>query len=214
MEEENKIEQKVEQKPLSKREKKKLAKQEKKQRKKEQKLADKEFERNHPLRKRKIAAWIVELVGLVIAAVPGVIFVGLFIAALAAYFFGALVLLFLAIGFIFFGLGYFIYAGTADNPSPQGYFGLGTGIIDWGNSLINIINTLNGWFLTIFGGVSLVINLVGFALLLTSLNACSKKHKVAYIILMVLIILASLGIFVLGLTKVIPSGAPAVPPAE
>ena len=214
MEEENKIEQKVEQKPLSKREKKRLAKQEKKQRKKEKKLADKEFERNHPLRKRKIAAWIVELVGLVILAVPGVIFVGLFIAALGAYLIGALVLLVLAIGFIFLGLGYFIYAGTTENPSPEGYFGLGTGIIDWGNSLINIINTLNGWFLTIFGGVSLLINLVGFILLLTSLNACSKKHKVAYIILMVLIILASLGILIIGLTKVIPSGAPAVPPTE
>ena len=210
MEEENKIEQK----PLSKREKKRLAKQEKKQRKKEQKLADKEFEKNHPLRKRKIAAWIVELVGLVIAAVPGVIFVGLFIAALAAYLFGALVLLFLAMGFIFFGIGYLIYAGTTDNPSTAGYFASGTRILDWGNSLINIMNTLNGWFLTIFGGVSLVINLVGFVLLLTSLNACSKKHKVAYIILMVLIILASLGIFVIGLTKVIPSGAQAVPITE
>ena len=79
MEEKNIIEQKEEQKPLSKREKKKLAKQEKKQKKKEQKLADKEFEKNHPLRKRKIAAWIVELVGLTITAVPGVIFLGLFI---------------------------------------------------------------------------------------------------------------------------------------
>ena len=214
MEEENKIEQKVEQKPLSKREKKRLAKQEKKQRKKEQKLADKEFEKNHPLRKRKIAAWIVELVGLVILAVPGVLFVGLFIAALAAYIVGALVLLFLAMGFIFFGIGYFIYAGSTDNPSVQGYFGIATDILDWGNSLINIMDTLNGWFLTIFGGVSLVINLVGFILLLTSLNACSKKHKVASIILMVLIILASIVIFVLGLTKVIPSGAPAVPPTE
>ena len=214
MEEENKIEQKVEQKPLSKREKKRLAKQEKKQRKKEQKLADKEFERNHPLRKRRRAAWIIELVGLVVAAVPGVLIVGLFIAALAAYIFGALIIVFLAFGFIFFGLGYFIYAGTVDHATPEGYFGLGTGILDWGNSLMNIINTLNGWFLTIFGGASLVINLVGFILLLTSLDACSKKHKVAYIILMVLIVLASAGILALGLTKVIPSGAPAVPPTE
>ena len=214
MEEENKTIQNVEQKPLSKREKKRLAKQEKKQRKKEKKLADKEFERNHPLRKRKIAAWIVELVGLVILAVPGVIFVGLFIAALGAFIVGALILLLLAMGFIFFGIGYFIYAGTTDNPSPEGYFSSGTRILDWGNSLINIMDTLNGWFLTIFGGVSLVINLVGFILLLTSLNACSKKHKVTYIILMVLIILASVGILVSGLTKVMPLSAPAVPPTE
>ena len=206
MEEKNIIEQKEEQKPLSKREKKKLAKQEKKQRKKEQKLADKEFEKNHPLRKRKIAAWIVELVGLTITAVPGVIFLGLFIVALAAYILGAFILLILGFGLLCLGLGYLIYAGTVDNPSIEGYFGLSAGIINWGNSLINIINTLDGWFLTIFGGVSLVINIVGFVLLLTSLNACSKKHKVSYIILMVLIILASAGILVLGLTKVIPLG--------
>ena len=207
MEEKNIIEQKEEQKPLSKREKKKLAKQEKKQRKKEQKLADKEFEKNHPLRKRKIAAWIVELVGLAITAVPGVIFVGLFIVALLAYILGAFILLILGFGLLCLGLGYLIYAGTVDNPSIEGYFGLSAGIINWGNSLINIINTLDGWFLTIFGGVSLVINIVGFVLLLTSLSACSKKHKVSYIILMVLIILASAGILVLGLTKVIPLGA-------
>lgn len=207
MEEKNIIEQKEEQKPLSKREKKKLAKQEKKQRKKEQKLADKEFEKNHPLRKRKIAAWIVELVGLAITAVPGVIFLGLFIVALLAYILGAFILLILGFGLLCLGLGYLIYAGTVDNPSIEGYFGLSAGIINWGNSLINIINTLDGWFLTIFGGVSLVINIVGFVLLLTSLNACSKKHKVSYIILMVLIILASAGILVLGLTKVIPLGA-------
>lgn len=206
MEEKNIIEQKEEQKPLSKREKKKLAKQEKKQRKKEQKLADKEFEKNHPLRKRKIAAWIVELVGLAITAVPGVIFLGLFIVALLAYILGAFILLILGFGLLCLGLGYLIYAGTVDNPSIEGYFGLSAGIINWGNSLINIINTLDGWFLTIFGGVSLVINIVGFVLLLTSLNACSKKHKVSYIILMVLIILASAGILVLGLTKVIPLG--------
>ncbi len=206
MEEKNIIEQKEEQKPLSKREKKKLAKQEKKQRKKEQKLADKEFEKNHPLRKRKIAAWIVELVGLTITAVPGVIFLGLFIVALAAYILGAFILLILGFGLLCLGLGYLIYAGTVDNPSIEGYFGLSAGIINWGNSLINIINTLDGWFLTIFGGVSLVINIVGFVLLLTSLNACSKKHKVSYIILMVLIILASAGILILGLTKVIPLG--------
>ena len=207
MEEKNIIEQKEEQKPLSKREKKKLAKQEKKQRKKEQKLADKEFEKNHPLRKRKIAAWIVELVGLTITAVPGVIFLGLFIVALAAYILGAFILLILGFGLLCLGLGYLIYAGTVDNPSIEGYFGLSAGIINWGNSLINIINTLDGWFLTIFGGVSLVINIVGFVLLLTSLSACSKKHKVSYIILMVLIILASAGILILGLTKVIPLGA-------
>lgn len=207
MEEKNIIEQKEEQKPLSKREKKKLAKQEKKQRKKEQKLADKEFEKNHPLRKRKIAAWIVELVGLAITAVPGVIFVGLFIVALLAYILGAFILLILGFGLLCLGLGYLIYAGTVDNPSIEGYFGLSAGIINWGNSLINIINTLDGWFLTIFGGLSLVINIVGFVLLLTSLSACSKKHKVSYIILMVLIILASAGILVLGLTKVIPLGA-------
>ena len=206
MEEKNIIEQKEEQKPLSKREKKKLAKQEKKQRKKEQKLADKEFEKNHPLRKRKIAAWIVELVGLTITAVPGVIFLGLFIVALLAYILGAFILLILGFGLLCLGLGYLIYAGTVDNPSIEGYFGLSAGIINWGNSLINIINTLDGWFLTIFGGVSLVINIVGFVLLLTSLNACSKKHKVSYIILMVLIILASAGILILGLTKVIPLG--------
>ena len=207
MEEKNIIEQKEEQKPLSKREKKKLAKQEKKQKKKEQKLADKEFEKNHPLKKRKIAAWIVELVGLTITAVPGVIFVGLFIVALLAYILGAFILLILGFGLLCLGLGYLIYAGTVDNPSIEGYFGLSAGIINWGNSLINIINTLDGWFLTIFGGVSLVINIVGFVLLLTSLNACSKKHKVSYIILMVLIILASAGILILGLTKVIPLGA-------
>ncbi len=207
MEEKNIIEQKEEQKPLSKREKKKLAKQEKKQRKKEQKLADKEFEKNHPLRKRKIAAWIVELVGLAITAVPGVIFLGLFIVALLAYILGAFILLILGFGLLCLGLGYLIYAGTVNNPSIEGYFGLSAGIINWGNSLINIINTLDGWFLTIFGGVSLVINIVGFVLLLTSLNACSKKHKISYIILMVLIILASAGILVLGLTKVIPLGA-------
>lgn len=207
MEEKDKIEQKEEQKPLSKREKKKLAKQEKKQKKKEQKLADKEFEKNHPLRKRKIAAWIVELVGLTITAVPGVIFLGLFIVALLAYILGAFILLILGFGLLCLGLGYLIYAGTVDNPSIEGYFGLSAGIINWGNSLINIINTLDGWFLTIFGGVSLVINIVGFVLLLTSLNACSKKHKVSYIILMVLIILASAGILILGLTKVIPLGA-------
>ena len=206
MEEKNIIEQKEEQKPLSKREKKKLAKQEKKQKKKEQKLADKEFEKNHPLRKRKIAAWIVELVGLAITAVPGVIFLGLFIVALLAYILGAFILLILGFGLLCLGLGYLIYAGTVDNPSIEGYFGLSAGIINWGNSLINIINTLDGWFLTIFGGVSLVINIVGFVLLLTSLSACSKKHKVSYIILMVLIILASAGILVLGLTKVIPLG--------
>ena len=207
MEEKNIIEQKEEQKPLSKREKKKLAKQEKKQRKKEQKLADKEFEKNHPLRKRKIAAWIVEFVGLAITAVPGVIFLGLFIVALLAYILGAFILLILGFGLLCLGLGYLIYAGTVDNPSIEGYFGLSAGIINWGNSLINIINTLDGWFLTIFGGVSLVINIVGFVLLLTSLSACSKKHKVSYIILMVLIILASAGILILGLTKVIPLGA-------
>ena len=206
MEEKNIIEQKEEQKPLSKREKKKLAKQEKKQKKKEQKLADKEFEKNHPLRKRKIAAWIVELVGLAITAVPGVIFLGLFIVALLAYILGAFILLILGFGLLCLGLGYLIYAGTVDNPSIEGYFGLSAGIINWGNSLINIINTLDGWFLTIFGGVSLVINIVGFVLLITSLSACSKKHKVSYIILMVLIILASAGILVLGLTKVIPLG--------
>ena len=206
MEEKNIIEQKEEQKPLSKREKKKLAKQEKKQKKKEQKLADKEFEKNHPLRKRKIAAWIVELVGLTITAVPGVIFLGLFIVALLAYILGAFILLILGFGLLCLGLGYLIYAGTVDNPSIEGYFGLSAGIINWGNSLINIINTLDGWFLTIFGGVSLMINIVGFVLLITSLSACSKKHKVSYIILMVLIILASAGILVLGLTKVIPLG--------
>lgn len=212
MEEENKIEQKVEQKPLSKREKKRLAKQEKKQRKKEQKLADKEFERNHPLRKRRRAAWIVELVGLGVTAVPGVLIIGLSIAAVAAYILGALIYLFLIFGLLIFGLGYLIYYFSVEHATIDGYFSPGSTVVGWGADLMRFVNGLDGWFLTIFGGVSLVINIVGFVLLLTSLSACSKKHKVAYIILMVLIILVSAGILAFGLTKVISSGTPTPPP--
>ena len=83
-----------------------------------------------------------ELVGLAITAVAGVIFVGLFIVALLAYILGAFILLILGFGLLCLGLGYLIYAGTVDNPSIEGYFGLSAGIINWGNSLINIINTL------------------------------------------------------------------------
>ncbi len=193
-----------EQKPLSKREMKKLAKEEKKARKKEQKEADRAYEKSHPLRKRKIAAWIVELVGLLIAAVPVVVIIGVFIIAFFGYIIGAVLFILLAFGLILFGLGYFIYASIVENPSLDGYFKVGTSIFDWSNNLINFIDKLNGWFLTIFGGVALVINIVGFILLMTSLSACSKKHKVAYIILMSLILILSLGILIYGLTKIIP----------
>ncbi len=192
------------QKPLSKREMKKHAKEEKKARKKEQKEADRAYEKSHPLRKRKIAAWIVELVGLLIAAVPAVVIIGVFIIAFFGYIIGAVLFILLAFGLILFGLGYFIYASIVENPSLDGYFKVGTSIFDWSNNLINSIDKLNGWFLTIFGGVALVINIVGFILLMTSLSACSKKHKFAYIILMSLILILSLGILIYGLTKVIP----------
>ena len=192
------------QKPLSRRESKILAKQEKKTRKKEQKEADRAYEKSHPLRKRKIAAWIVELVGLLIAAIPAVVIIGVFIIAFFGYFLGAILFILLAFGLLLFGLGYVIYASVVDNPSLDGYFKIGTSIFDWSNNLINFIDKLNGWFLTIFGGISLIIEIVGFILLMTSLSACSKKHKVAYIILMSLILILSLGILIYGLTKVIP----------
>ena len=194
----------IEQKPLSKREQKKLAKEEKKAKKKEQKEADRAYEKSHPLRKRKIAAWIVELVGLLVAMVPAVVIIGVFLIALFAYIIGAVLFILLVFGFILFGLGYLIYASTTDNPSPEGYFAIGTRVFDWANNLMNWLDKLNGWFLTIFGGVSLIIEIVGFILLMTSLKACSKKHKVAYIILMSLILLLSIGILAFGLTKVIP----------
>ena len=194
----------VEQKPLSKREQKKLAKQEKKAKKKEQKEADRAYEKSHPLRKRKIAAWIVELVGLLVAMVPAVVIIGVFLIALFAYIWGAILFILLAFGFILFGLGYFIYASTTNEPSPEGYFAIATNVFEWANRLVEWLNKLNGWFLTIFSGISLVLEIVGFVLLMTSLSACSKKHKVAYIILMSLIMALSIGILVYGLTKVIP----------
>lgn len=214
MEEENKIEQKVEQKPLSKREKKRLAKQEKKQRKKEQKLADKEFEKNHPLRKRKIAAWIVELVGLVVAMVPAVVIIGVIFIAICAYIWGALVFLILVFGLLLFGLGYLIYASSVENASFDGYMNIGGSIFNWANGLMNFLDKIDGWFVTIFAGVSLVIEIVGYVLLMTSLPACSKKHKVSYIVLMSLILTLSIAMLIFGITKLIPSGAPAVPPTE
>ena len=204
MEEEKKVEQQAEQKSLSKRELKKLAKQEKKAKKKEQKEADRAFEKSHPLRKRKIAAWIIELVGLVIAAVPAVIIIGIFLAALAGYLLGAIIYIFLIFGLLLLGLGYFIYASTIDNPSLDGYFEIGGSIFGFSDGLLHIIERLDGWFLTIFGGVAVIIEIVGYVLLMTSLSACSKKHKVAYIILMSLILTLSLGILIYGLTKVIP----------
>lgn len=212
MEEENKIEQKVEQKPLSKREKKKLAKQEKKQRKKEQKLADKEFERNHPLRKRKIAAWIVELVGLVVAMVPAVVIIGVIFIAICAYIWGALVFLILVFGLLLFGLGYLIYASSVENASFDGYMNIGGSIFNWANGLMNFLDKIDGWFVTIFAGVSLVIEIVGYVLLMTSLPACSKKHKVSYIVLMSLILTLSIAMLIFGITKLIPSGTPTPPP--
>ncbi len=214
MEEENKIEQKVEQKPLSKREKKRLAKQEKKQRKKEQKLADKEFERNHPLSKRRRAAWIVELVGLVVAMIPAVVIIGTIILALLLYIAGAFVFLLLVFGLLLFGLGYLIYASSVEHPSMDGYMNIGGSIFNTANGLMNFLDKIDGWFITIFAGVSLVIEIVGYVLLMTSLPACSKKHKVSYIVLMSLILTLSIGLLIFGITKLIPSGAPAVPPTE
>ena len=204
MEEEVKVEEKVEQKPLSKKEQKKLNKAEKKAKKKEQKEADRAFERSHPLRKRKIAAWIVELVGLVVAMVPAVIIIGVFFLALFAFIWGAIVFIVLVFGFIMFGLGYLIYASNVENPSVDGYFKIGTSIFDWGSNLLNILDKLDGWFITIFAGVSVVIEIVGYILLMTSLSALTKKHKIAYIILMSLILTLSIGLLAFGLTKVIP----------
>ncbi len=214
MEEELKTTQTVEQKPLSKREKKRLAKKEKKQRKKEQKLADTEFERNHPLRKRRRAAWIVELVGLLVAAVPAVVIIGILIAAILIYIFGAFVFLLLVFGLLLFGLGYLIYANSVEHPSMDGYINIGGSIFNWANGLMNFLDKIDGWFITIFAGVSLVLEIVGYVLLMTSLPACSKKHKVSYIVLMSLILTLSIGMLIFGITRLIPSGAPAVPPAE
>ena len=199
-------EQNVEEKPLSKREKKKIAKQEKKALKKEQKAKDREFERNHPLRKRKIAAWIVELSGLLIAAIPAVVIFGIIIVAILAFLWGALVYLLLVFGFIIFGLGYLIYASSVENPSVDGYFNIGGSIINWANGLLNFLDRINGWFITIFAGVSLIVEIVGYVLLMTSLSACTKKHKIAYIILMSLILTLSIGMLIFGITKLIPSG--------
>ncbi len=194
---------KVEEKQLSKKEQKKLAKKEKKELKRQQKEADRAFERSHPLRKRKVAAWIVELVGFGIAMVPAIIIIGLFIAALFFYLVGALVFLFLVFGLLCFGLGYLIYRSSASNPSMDGYFGLGTGIMNIGNNLINLIDFLDKWFLTVCGGVSFALALTGFILLMTSLSACTKKHKIAYIILMSLIMLLSAGVLAFGIVKIV-----------
>ena len=194
---------KVEQKPLSKKEQKKLAKREKKELKRKQKEEDRAFEKAHPLRKRKIAAWIVELVGLGIAMVPAVIIIGLFIAALFFYIVGAIVMIFLIFGLLCFGLGYIIYMNSVSNPSLDGYFGSAMGILNFGNGLINLMDKLDAWFLTIFGGASLVLTITGFILLMTSLSACTKKHKIAYIILMSLIMLLSIGVLTFGLVKLL-----------
>ena len=196
---------KVEEKQLSKREIKKLAKKEKKEHKKEQKAADRAFERSHPLRKRKIAAWIVELVGLVLAAVPAVIILGVFFLALLGYLLGVFLYLILIFGLLLFGLGYLIYAANTEKPSLDGYFGSAVSILNWSNGLMNTLDKLNGWFLVIFGGASLVIEIVGYVLLMTSLSACTKKHKISYIILMSLIITLSIALLAFGLSKVIPT---------
>ena len=124
---------KVEEKQLSKKEQKKLAKKEKKEQKRQQKEADRAFEKSHPLRKRKIAAWIVELVGFGVAMVPAIIIIGLFIAAIFFYLVGAIVYIFLIFGLLCFGLGYIIYMNSTSNPSIDGYFGLGSGIMNIGN---------------------------------------------------------------------------------
>ena len=206
------VEQKAPQKPLSKKEKKKLAKQEKKAKKKEQKATDREFEKTHPLRKRKIAAWIVELVGLVIALVPAVVIIGTIFIALCAYIFGAFVFLLLVFGLLIFGLGYLIYMNSVEHPSMDGYMNIGGSIINWANGLMNFLDKIDGWFVTIFAGVSLVIEIVGYVLLMTSLPACSKKHKVSYIVLMSLILTLSIAMLIFGITKLIPSGTPTLPP--
>ena len=208
------VEQKAPQKPLSKKEKKKLAKQEKKAKKKEQKAADREFEKTHPLRKRKIAAWIVELVGLVIALVPAVVIIGVIILALIAYIWGALVYLLLIFGLLLIGIGYFIYAASVDHPSLDGYFNIGGSIFNWANGMMDFLDKVNGYFVTIFAGVSLAIEIVGYVLLMTSLPALSKKHKVSYIILMSLILTLSIAMLIFGITKLIPSGTPTPPPTE
>ena len=192
---------KVQEQPLSKKEQKKLAKKEKKEQRRQQKEADRAFERSHPLRKRKVAAWIVELVGFGVAMVPAIIIIGLFIAALFFYIVGAIVYIFLIFGLLCFGLGYIIYMSSASNPSLDGYFGLGSGILNIGNSLINLIDFLDKWFLTVCGGISFALALTGFILLMTSLSACTKKHKIAYIILMSLIMLLSAGVLAFGIVK-------------
>ena len=202
MEEENKTIQTIEQKPLSKREMKKLAKQEKKQRKKEQKLADKEFEKNHPLRKRKIAAWIITLVGLLVVCVPGVLFIGAAFLALLAALLGIFLYIILIFGLICFGLGWFIFYATTGKSDINDYFGIAGGIFDWINGLGKFIDSINGYFITIFAGVSVVLEIVGFVLLMTSLSACTKKHKIAYIILMALIMTVSIGLLAYGLLKI------------
>ena len=206
MDEEVKVEQKEEQQPLSRREQKKLAKQEKKAKKKEKKEADRAFEKSHPLRKRKIAAWIVELVGLVIALVPAVVIIGVIILALLAYIWGAIVYLLLIFGFLLIGIGYFIYAANTENPSPDGYFNIGASIFNWANGMLDFLDKVNGYFVTIFAGVSLAVEIVGYVLLMTSLPALSKKHKVSYIILMSLILTLSIAMLIFGITKLIPQG--------
>ncbi len=212
MEEEVKVEQQTQPKPLSKKEQKKLSKQEKKAQKKEQKAADRAFERAHPLRKRKITAWIIELVGLVIAAIPAVVIIGTLLLALLIYVFGAIVYVILIFGFLIFGLGYLIYASTVDHPSVDGYFNIGGGIFNFANGLMDFLDKIDGWFVTIFAGISLILEITGYILLFTSLSACTKKHKIAYIILMSLIITLSIAMLAFGITKLLTPATPVAPP--
>jgi cation transport ATPase len=201
MDEEIKEVEKVEEKPLSKREQKKLAKQEKKELKKKQREEERAFELAHPLRKRKRTAWMLELIGLGFAAVPAVLILGLSIVALFAAVWGILVFIVLIMGFIFFGLGYLIYAQSTEHPSTNGYFHIGTSIFDWIANLFNFLNKIQGWFFASFAGISLILEIIGFVLLMTSLNACSKRHKKSYIVLMCLIMTLSIGLLTYGLIK-------------
>jgi len=192
----------LENKKLSRKERKRLAKQEKKEQKRARKVEDRAFEKQAPKRKLKITAWIIELVGLAIVAVPAILIIGAYVLAFFALVIGVLVFFVFLIGLLIFGIGYFIYANSVEKPTLDGYFAVPTSFFDWATNLVNSINNINGVLLTVFGGLSLAIEIVGFVLLLLSFNSLSKKHKVSYIILMSLIMILSIVILIFGITKI------------
>ena len=189
-----------ENKPLSKRARKKQAKIEKKKAKREKRIAEAKFEKEAGRKGAKTTSLVFGILGVVTSVAPVILLVLAFIFAIIVYFVGLLVYLILIFGLLLIGIGYLIYSTMSDNPSMDGYLGIGTKIFDFANGLINGASNIQGLALVICGGVGVAFEITSLILLFISYPALVKRHRIAYTILLILGLIISIIMLVIGIT--------------